>query len=297
MKLTESINIFLDWCETEKEYSPLTIQTYQNALEGFKEYFYDEFGAEPETSLIETEDIRPYLGWLADRGNSKGSLRLKISSVKSMFKFLYRRGYLETNPAAGVFTPKSDKKLPTFVKKNEIDDILEKFDPSNVMGARNIALIELIYSSGLRISEALGLKVSDIDSDRKEIKVFGKGRKERILPIGDKAYRSVINYLNLRSSISKKGYSALFLSKTGKPLDSTAAWRVINKAMIGVTESPKKSPHVLRHSFATHMMDNGADINSVSELLGHSSLSTTQIYTHTSASRLKKVFKDAHPRA
>ena len=167
----------------------------------------------------------------------------------------------------------------------------------NLIGARNIALIELIYSSGLRISEALSLKIKQLNFQTKQIKVIGKGNKARIIPVGDKALEALKNYLILRKNPGGKQLPNLFITSTGKALDQSGAYRMINSAMKGITESPQKSPHTLRHTFATHLMDNGADINSVSEMLGHSSLSTTQIYTHISVERLKEQYKQSHPRA
>ncbi|MFA6572382.1 MAG: tyrosine-type recombinase/integrase, partial [Bacteroidota bacterium] len=197
-----------------------------------------------------------------------------------------------------VSTPKTDKKLPSFLLQNEVVNLCESFDTSTPIGARNLALTELLYSSGLRISEALQLNTEDINSSNKIVKVLGKGRKERIVPIGEKAMTALQNYLKLRQKIHKElGENALFLSAKGKRMNTVGAYRVIHNAMQSVTESPQKSPHVLRHSFATHMLDNGADIQSVSEMLGHASLSTTQIYTHVSVERLKETYKKSHPKA
>lgn len=297
MKLNKAIEIFLDWCQKEKNYSTHTISSYENALSQFQEYFYDEFEANPEIEQIETDDVRPFLGWLHDRNQSKNSLRLKISSVKSFFKFLSKREMIRSNPASSVFTPKKSRKLPSFLTKKEYEELLDQFDKNDIIGSRNIALIELIYSSGLRISEALSLKISDVLGLNDSLKITGKGKKQRIVPLGKQAISAIGNYLNQRTNIPNKGHLELFLTKTGKPLSPNGAWRFINNSMKLVTDSPQKSPHVLRHSFATHLVDNGADINSVSEMLGHSSLSTTQIYTHLSASKLKETYKMAHPRA
>lgn len=297
MNLNKAIGVFLDWCESEKNYSTNTLSSYENALTQFSEYFFEEFGEQPQIEIIETEDIRPFLGWLHDKGKSKNSIRLKISSIKSFFKYLNRKGLISGNPAASVFTPKADKKLPSFLQKNEISELINKFKADEVIGARNIALIELIYSSGLRISEVLSLTVFDFKGHVDSLKITGKGNKERIVPIGRKAIEAVNNYLKLRPELSHKGYSLLFLNKSGKSLDANACWRIINRAMQGVTNSEQKSPHTLRHSFATHLIDEGADINSVSEMLGHSSLSTTQIYTHLSSKKLKDSYRKAHPRA
>ena len=297
MKLSRSIKLFIDYLEQEKAYSKHTLSSYLKSLEQFYDYFKSEFDAEPNIEEIEAEDIRPFLGWLHDQGKGKNSLRLKISAIKSFFKFNYKKEYIKSNPAAAISTPKLEKKLPSFLRKNEVEELIEKFDPMKMIGSRNIALIELIYSSGLRISEALTLKVKQINFQSKQIKVLGKGNKARIIPVGEKALNALKNYLILRKDLGINQLPNLFITSNGKALDQSGAYRMINSAMKGITESPQKSPHTLRHSFATHLMDNGADINSVSEMLGHSSLSTTQIYTHMSVERLKEQYKQAHPRA
>ena len=296
MKLSNAIEIFLSHLATQN-YSQHSIMAYNNALNQFQSYFILEFDTDPEIKLIENEDIRPFLGWLHDRNISKSSIKLKVSSVKSFFKYCLKHNLVENNPATSVHIPKGEKRLPSFIQKNEISDIIETFNKTSPLGARNVALLELLYSSGLRISEALNLSLRDLDFDQKLVKVTGKGNKQRIVPLGDVAISAMKNYLHLRSGLNQKNIKYLFLTKSGNQLDPSAAWRLTNKAMMGTSNSPKKSPHVLRHSFATHLIDSGADINSVSEMLGHASLSTTQIYTHISTDRIKKQYRNAHPRA
>lgn len=298
MKLHKAVGRFLEYCETEKNYSEHTILAYRLSLAQFFDFMVQEYSAEPEIELIEAEDIRPFLGWLHDLGHKKQTLRLKISAVKSFFKFCHKRGLLDRNPAALVSSPKSEKKLPAFLLAKEVEEVIKSFDGSNPVGARNKALTELIYSSGLRISEALQLNIADINFPDKSVRVTGKGNKQRIVPVGNKALAAIKNYLALRDKLIKgSSLKALFVSTKGLRLNPASAYRMINHAMKGNTESPKKSPHVLRHSFATHLLDNGADIRSVSEMLGHASLSTTQVYTHVSVDRLKKAYKQAHPKA
>lgn len=298
MTILDAKRLFTEYCESEKDFSPYTVANYDLSLNQFYDYLAGIFDKIPDLADIETDDIRPFLGWLHDKGLSKNSLRLKISAVKSFFSFCHRKDYIDSNPASNVRTPKRDKKLPSFLLKNEIGDLIEKFDKESPVGARNLALMELIYSSGLRIGEALSLNVSDINFTNKLIKVTGKGRKERIVPVGDKALFAVGQYFTLRRQLAKNSSEdALFLTSRGNRLDSSGAYRAMNRAMKGITEAPQKSPHVLRHSFATHLMDNGADITAVSEMLGHSSLSSTQVYTHVSIERLKKAYKKAHPKA
>lgn len=297
MNLSKAIEIFLKYCKNEKDFSEHTLLVYSKALEDFSEYLMQEFEQEIDINLIDTDDIRPFLGWLDDKGLGKNSIRLKTSAIKSFFKFLNKKEYIKNNPASPIFTTKIDKKLPSFITKNEINNILEEFDISSPLDARNYALFELLYSSGLRISEALSLNINDIKVNSNSLNIIGKGRKQRIVPLGKKARESILIYINERSILSKNNKSnKLFLTKNGYSLDPSGAYRIINKMLNGKVNSDKKSPHVLRHTFATHLMDNGADINSVSDMLGHSSLSTTQIYTHNTVNRLKDVYKKAHPR-
>lgn len=298
MKLNEAYTLFLEYCETERNYSSHTIDSYRLALAQFFDYLRQGDAIPPELEEIEPMDISPFLGWLHERGHNRNSLRMKISAIKSLFKFCRKKGFIENNPAAMVATPKVEKKLPSFLLKNEVDKMFGEFNPDDPLESRNWALAELLYSSGMRISEALQLNVCDIHANGGTIKVTGKGAKERIVPIGSKAIDALGAYMKNRPVLKRNPEeSALFLSARGKRMNSTDAYRVINKAMQNVTEAKQKSPHILRHSFATHMLDNGADIQSVSEMLGHASLSTTQVYTHISVERLKKAYNKAHPKA
>ncbi len=296
MKLSLSIEKFILHTQTQN-YSKHSQTAYLIALCQFRDYFALDFDTDPDIKMIEADDIRPFLGYLHDNGISKSSIRMKMSAVKSFFKFCVTQDLISDNPSSSINIPKGEKRLPSFIQQNELSDIIRQFDNTTPLGARNEALFELIYGSGLRISEALNLVPSDLDFPQKLVKVRGKGNKERIIPLGEMSILSVQKYMHLRHSLNKGKINHLFLSKSGGKLASVCAWRMVNKAMQGFCSSPQKSPHVLRHSFATHLMDEGADINSVSEMLGHASLSTTQIYTHTSTDRIRKQYKNAHPRA
>jgi integrase/recombinase XerC len=297
MKINQIFNQFLQYCESEKNFSSHTIESYRTAFGQFYDFLNESFSEIPQISEIKTQDLRLFLSWLHKKGLSKKSLKLKISAIKSMFRFCIKKEILERNPASLIPAPKTDKKLPSFLLKNEIESLFKSFNPNEAVGSRNLALAELLYSSGLRISEALNLNVSDINFVKKEVKVTGKGDKQRIVPVGEKALYAISNYIVKRAELHKNGERALFINSNGKRLGPVSAYRVINKAMTGITETTQKSPHTLRHSFATHLLDNGADIKSVSEMLGHESLSTTQIYTHVSIERLKAAYKQAHPKA
>lgn len=297
MNLSSAITIFLNYCKNEKDFSEHTLLVYSKSLEDFGDYLMEEYEQEVDINLIDTEDIRPFLGWLDDKGLGRNSIRLKTSSIKSFFKFLHKREFIDKNPASPIFTTKIEKKLPSFITKNEIESLISQFEIKTPLDARNFSLFELLYGSGLRISEALSLKVNDIKVNTNTLSITGKGRKQRIVPLGKKSKEALLTYLNYRVNLAKRNSTNdLFLTKNGKILDSSGAYRLIHKMLNGKVNSEKKSPHVLRHTFATHLMDNGADINSVSDMLGHASLSTTQIYTHNTLNRLKDVYKKAHPR-
>ncbi len=298
MKLSDTFTEFLEYCESEKNYSGHTIDSYRLALAQFYDYLSQEDPIPPDVEDIEPMDISPFLGWLHEKGHSRNSLRMKISAIKSLFSFCRKKGIIESNPAALVATPKAAKKLPSFLMENEVGMLFKEFDTSDPLEARNLALAELLYSSGMRISEALQLNLNDILPHKSVVRVTGKGMKERIVPVGSKALEAISQYLTLRPKL-KRGDDerALFLSARGKRMNPVDAYRVINRSMQNITEAKQKSPHILRHSFATHLLDNGADIQSVSEMLGHASLSTTQVYTHISVERLKNAYKKAHPKA
>ncbi|MFP4368248.1 MAG: tyrosine recombinase [Candidatus Kapaibacterium sp.] len=297
MELYKTFTPFLRFCDVEKGYSVHTIKAYERALDNFAQYLEESFGEIPLLEEIKTEHVRPFLGWLHDKGYDRQTLRARISAVKSLFKYLTRKDFIKTNPATLIATPKKEKKLPEFVLSGEITVMMENIAGDSAEAKRNIALAELLYGSGLRISEACGLTPGDMDLKRKTVKVTGKGNKQRIVPLSGKSVRALEEWLKYRPNMNKARAPYLFLNAKGGRLSPAHAYKIIKKALTGATESLKKSPHVLRHSFATHMLDNGADIRSVSEMLGHASLSTTQVYTHVSIERLKDAYKKAHPKA
>ena len=299
MKLEIAIDNFINYCRNEKAFSEHTIISYNQTLINFIDYYENDYGLVPEVNQIKPNDIRPFLGYLNDKGLKKNSLRLKLSAVKSLFKYLRKKGIIDVNPTSSISSPKKEKKLPSFLTKNEISNLFETFDTDSDdnFSIRDKALIDLIYSGGFRVNEVLQLKVNDINLSSKTLKVLGKGNKERIVPIGKSAIDSLKSYLKIRSEIADASEISLFVNTKGKKLSANSAYFIVNKKMKGITETKQKSPHTLRHTFATHLLDNGADINSVSEMLGHNSLSTTQVYTHVSIERLKNAYKLAHPKA
>lgn len=292
------IDKFLSYCKSEKAFSEHTIIAYKYAIEDFIKFFIEFNESEPEFTNIESEDIKPFLGWLDENGFSRASMKQKLSAIKSFFKFLKKKNLLAHNPAQAVLSPKKAKKLPQYIQKNEIENIIDSIELNSVWDWRDALLLELLYGSGLRISEALQLNINSINLNEKLIKILGKGNKERLVPITNTFIEKYIAYKKIIMSLfkSEKEYP-LFIDKKIKRISPAMAYKIVKHRMIGKTEVSKKSPHTLRHTFATHLLDNGADIRSVGEMLGHSSLNTTQIYTHISIERLKEQYKKAHPKS
>jgi integrase/recombinase XerC len=301
MRIEQVIDSFLDYCHYERNYSEHTLSAYSVSLVQLVTYLKEVYPNVDDILDIQPIMLRSFVGWLDDRGLHRSSLRSKITAVKSFFKFAHKKGFVKKNISTNVVFPKAEKKLPSFLTENEAADLmteLEKNDGdmrSDFNSHRNVALAELLYGSGLRISEALSIKVGEIDVANKQVKVLGKGNKERIVPVGEIALNAIRGYLPYRNSIISKS-DRLFISSKGNAFSASAAWRVLHSEMAKITSAKQKSPHTLRHSFATHLLDNGADLMAVSAMLGHSNLSSTQVYTHISTERLREVYKQAHPK-
>jgi tyrosine recombinase XerC len=282
------IDKFKRYLEIEKNYSRHTILNYQIDLEDFKKFLGD--------SPIEKVDyllVRRYLALLKEKNFGSKTMARHLSTLRSFFKFLVREGFLKNNPILSVSSPKIEKHLPSFLTEEQTVRLIESSSPKNEAGFRDRAILETFYSSGLRISELVGLNLDDVDFIGGIIKVRGKGKKERIVPVGDKALQSLREYLNKR----KKQTQSLFLNKRGTRITDRGVRGIVAKYIRISGMKQRISPHTLRHSFATHLLNRGADLRTVQELLGHASLSTTQIYTHLTTERLKSVYDKAHPRA
>lgn len=298
MEFKDLINKFIEYCEVQKAFSKHTLNSYILALSQFYDFFFEEYNCSPDIKCIETDDIRPFLEWLSNKSMTKKTIRLKVSALKSFFKFCLKNNFIEKNPTTLIILPKSEKKLPSFLQKNEVNNLFKITGNDSFATARNLALTELLYGSGLRISEALQLNLNDLNFNEKIVRILGKGNKQRIVPLGNKTIDSLLIYYEFRNQHPTIiDSNAVFLTQKGKRMTPAFAYKIIHNAMQGITEAQQKSPHVLRHTFATHLLDNGADIKSVSEMLGHESLSTTQIYTHLSVEKLKSTYKQAHPKA
>jgi len=286
------IDKFINYLKIEKNASGHTIINYSIDLRDFAA-FLGEAGIESVNYLF----LRKYLAHMKTKNYSKRTVARKLATLRSFFKFLYREGYIKTNPSSGIYTPKLDKKLPIFLDTNEVSKLIEAPDEKDLTGLRDRAVMETLYSTGMRVGELVHMSLNDIDFIGGVIKVFGKGKKERLAPIGDKALRSIRAYLGKRGPARLTDKKAVFLNKDGGRLTDRSVRRIIEKYIKRVSLREGISPHTLRHSFATHLLDRGADLRSVQELLGHMNLSTTQIYTHVTMQRLKEVYDKAHPRA
>jgi integrase/recombinase XerC len=298
VQLSRAIQDFLAALDVEKDASPHTITGYRIALEQFDEYCRTAYEVDIDVTIVTDADIRPFLGWLHDRGLSRRSIRMKLAAVRSLFKYLIRTEVIDRNPAAIIASPKLDKTLPSFLQQEETAEMALSFDLTTTQGLRDRALCELLYGSGLRLSEALQLDVADMDWQGRTVKVLGKRSKQRIVPLTPQTVEAIRDYLQQRHTLlSRAEETALFVGDRGGRLSSSSAYRIVKRVLSPLTEARRKSPHVLRHSFATHLLDNGADLKAVSEMLGHASLSTTQIYTHVSVERLKESYRKAHPRS
>ena len=303
---------FLTYLKIEKNYSPHTLTSYANDLKAFYAF------AAPEP--IEAADkmrLRAFLSESSEKGFSKRTLSRRMAALRTFFRFLVREGHLEKSPMAAMKNPKQDKRLPMVLEENEVTRLLEAPE-DDLTGRRDRAILETLYSAGLRVSELVHLDLEKVDFIGGVCRVMGKGSKERICPIGDRALRAIRQYLQLRGAkdnsqpagggspptdrrAGASGGKALFLNhspnKKGSRLTERSVCRVVHRYIELTCRREKISPHTLRHSFATHLLDHGADLKSVQEPLGHENLSTTQIYTHVSTKRMKEVYEKAHPRA
>ena len=293
------ITDFLNVLRREKNYSPLTTSSYSKDLADFVHFLETE----AETTITQTtsDTIRAYLATCSINGLSKKSISRRISSLRSFYKHLLKHGIVRVNPLTGVRAPKLDKKLPRFFSTNEVNSLLESQDLSLWQGIRDNAILELLYGGGLRISELTSLNIGDVNLNRGIAKVCGKGNRERLAPIGSYATKAIAEYrmmaeAHFRESKVNMDPLALFVNKSGGRLGAGSIRKMIKKCLLKAGLDTSASPHTLRHTFATHLLNNDADLRSVQELLGHKSIAATQVYTHLTTKRLKDVYKKSHPR-
>lgn len=297
--MQDYINQFVTYLKVERNYSQHTADGYRRDLSDFASFLKGDNNDLPNIEDIDHLMIRSYLANLQERQLARSTVIRRLSSIRSFYKYLCRRGYLETDPTSTLSSPKIKRKLPEFLEISEMEALLSAPDLSNVVGLRDKAILELLYSTGMRISELLSLDLPDIDRINAIVKVRGKGKKERIIPIGSHAINALNNYLEKRSEFTKgNSTQAVFLSERGSRIpDAKSIRRRIDRYAQAIGIRKKISPHTLRHTFATHLINAGADLRTVQEMLGHTNLATTQIYTHVTSDRLKKVYEKAHPRA
>jgi integrase/recombinase XerC len=289
---------FLQYLLVEKRYSKHTIVSYRNDLEQFSS-FLGTLGHSVLASDVTSLEVRAWIVSLMDNGISAVTVHRKISCLRIFFRWLRKEGLVNHNPMDKVVLPKRKKKLPVFVSEDALDNLLDNYEfGSDFSGIRNRTIIEMLYLTGMRRAELTGLKIADVDLQSNLLKVTGKRNKQRIIPLIDSFSPRLEQYLEIRnSSFDPKADGWFFLTDSGNRLYDKFVYNVVTRYLAMVTTIEKKSPHVLRHSFATHMLNHGADLNSIKELLGHANLSATQIYTHNTFEKLKKVYKQAHPRA
>jgi len=302
------IRSFIDHMRDRKGYSPHTLRSYETDLRQFHRFLVSRERTVQRGSIAGGEMIsadfhviREYLGSLYGRCK-RTTIARKLSAIRSFFLFLEKNGTIQGNPAAEVASPKLEKTIPTYLLVDEVFRLLESPAREKTLDVRNLAILEVLYSSGIRVGELVALNLSSMDFDERILRVIGKGNKERIVPIGKKALKAVKEYLQKTATMRRRlGYASenapLFLNVRGGRLSARTVARITKRKALDRGLSPEVSPHSMRHSFATHLLDGGADLRSVQELLGHASLSTTQKYTHVSIDRLMEVYDRAHPRS
>ncbi|MFY0715123.1 tyrosine-type recombinase/integrase [Seonamhaeicola sp. NFXS20] len=288
---------FIDYLLLEKKYSELTVKAYQNDLNSFLQFV----SSECQTNNIKNvnySQIRSWIVSMVENGVSNRSINRKVSALNTYYKFLLKVGDIKINPLAKHKALKTSKKVQVPFSEKEIIAVIDNFDENDFEGIRDKLIVELFYSTGIRRIELVNLKLSSIDFDNKTLKVLGKRNKERMVPLLNSVQQTMRKYINIRQKLENiKDTNSLFLTKKGVKIYETLVYRIINNYFSKASSKVKRSPHILRHSFATHLLNQGADINAVKELLGHSSLAATQIYTHNSIAELKKVHIKAHPRS
>lgn len=285
----------------EHHYSMGTVEVYTRAVGEFADFLCM---ADPEARLdrAKSEDIQEWLMALVDKGNSAATVDKKLSGLKNYYRFLKFRGAVAVNPATRVEGPKQSKPLPCYVREEDMECLLEApCDATDFEAVRNRMVLEMFYSTGIRLAELVGLRDYDVDNEARALRVTGKRNKQRVIPYGTLLAQRVAEYRILRDeqlqASREEAGSVFFVQKNGKPLTRTGVYRIVKKQLSGVVALKKRSPHVLRHTFATALLNEGAELNAVQALLGHESLGTTQVYTHTTFEELKKVYNQAHPRA
>ncbi len=297
---------YVGYLRYQRNASPHTLRNYESDLAQFREYLtrtpQGEPRPEPDLAQIDNLTIRDFLAHLYSRGNSRSSVARKLATLRSFMKFLSARGAIPGNPAKVVATPRQPKRLPSHLQLDAVVDLVESPDITTTPGKRDRCILELLYATGIRVSELVGLDLGDIDRAGGMVRVLGKGRKERLVPFGRKAGEALENWIACRHELlagCRKGVApqAAFLNARGGRLTIRSIWNIVDRYVVHTSQKLNVHPHTLRHTFATHMLNAGADLRSIQEMLGHESLSTTQKYTHLSTEQLMKTYRSCHPRA
>lgn len=299
------INKYLKYLSVERNASEHTITSYQNDLTSFLEFtatVNEQNIDQVDITIITRLNIRLWLGDLSEKGLAKTSIARKVAALRSFFKYCFKRGHIEKNPAHLLVVPKKEQTLPKTATVEDINRMMDAVDIESAKGLQDRAILELFYGTGMRLSELTGLNISDIDLKQQQVTVQGKGNKQRIIPLGNTVVTILNQFIEKRPELYGErtdgdAKKALFLAASGQRIYDRAVRYMVEDYLKQTSEVTQKSPHVLRHSFATHMLDNGADIRIIKEFLGHANLAATQVYTHTSMERLKNVYEQAHPRA
>ena len=304
--MQEALNKYVDYLEAERGLSPYTVRNYTmdligNYARGSEKGFFQFLRVKQINSLDEVDKqvLRDYMAWLMEQGVVKHSIARKLSAIRSFYRYLLREEKVSANPLEKVSSPKLDRRLPSFLTAEETVRLLETPDLSSPQGLRNRALLELLYASGMRVSELESLNIEQLNMETNEIRVWGKGSKERMVLIGEPAAHALNNYLvkGRPALLGKKKTNAVFLNQYGGRLPARRIQKILDRCAQKAGIEKRVHPHVLRHTFATHLLDGGADLRVVQELLGHAQLATTQVYTHVSQSQARKIYQSAHPMA
>lgn len=298
VSLTKSMISFFEYLQFEKRYSPNTITSYKTDLTDFFDFLNSNYG-EVDLKAITHNHIRSWLALLKSKEMGAKSINRKISTLKSFFKHQLKTEVIEASPMGKVISPKVGKRLPEFIKEAEAEKLVELFNNATedwkTLNAK--MLITIFYATGMRLSELINLKENQVDFSRSQLKVLGKGSKERVIPVTKAVIKLIEEYQQLKKKEFGLSVDVLLVTEKGKKMYPKYAYLLVNKYLAGASTLERKSPHILRHTFATHLMNNGADLNAVKELLGHSSLAATQVYTHNTIEKLKNVHKKAHPKS
>tara|TARA_R100001369_G_scaffold11109_1_gene24418 strand:- start:6732 stop:7619 length:888 start_codon:yes stop_codon:yes gene_type:complete len=290
-----SIPHFIEYLQLEKKYSPNTVQAYKTDLSAFQQFIRKEYDKD-DILHVNYPQIRNWVVNLVNSGITNRSVNRKVASLKAYYRFLVKSDQLQSTPLANHKSLKIKKKIQIPFSEEEITDVISSIEPDSFKSSRNITIVSMFYATGIRRAELIGIKLQDVDLENGLIKVLGKRNKERYIPLLPELVRYLRLYLEFRGAVDLKNIKDFFITEKGDKIYETLVYRIINNYFSEASNKVKKSPHILRHSFATHLLAHGANLNSVKELLGHSSLAATQVYTHNNIAELSKVYKNSHPR-